>query len=236
MWFCPVNLLETYSSVSSFCLILFIRFYVLRKSAVSPNLESSGLMKKRSLFFLNILCINSWETHRERQRHSQSQREKQTPYGEPDAGFDPMTRESQPELKANIQSLGPPRRGLMVSCSAISPVHQALELHGYLLCLLHAILLLWLSHFAFSPSFLCLLWAKFGPFAINWPVWCCLQLELGQMRCLLELWFYRAFSVLPSERLSLMNEAFNQTICLPQAIAGTIVGLMCVVSSPFLGA
>ena len=42
-----------------------------------------------SNFFLKILFIYSWETHRERQRHRQ--KEKQAPCREPDAGFVPRT-------------------------------------------------------------------------------------------------------------------------------------------------
>ena len=49
--------------------------------------------------FKKILFIYSWETHRERQRYRQ--REKQAPCGEPDAGLDPGTPGSQPEPKAD---------------------------------------------------------------------------------------------------------------------------------------
>ena len=42
----------------------------------------------------------------ERQRHKQ--REKQAPSGEPDAGVDPRTPGSGPELKANAQPLSHP--------------------------------------------------------------------------------------------------------------------------------
>ena len=46
------------------------------------------------------------DTHRERQRHRQ--REKQAPCGDPDAGLDPRTPGSRPELKADAQALSPP--------------------------------------------------------------------------------------------------------------------------------
>ena len=44
-------------------------------------------------------------SERERQRHRQ--REKQAPYGEPKAGFDPRTPGSGPEPKADAQPLSP---------------------------------------------------------------------------------------------------------------------------------
>ena len=43
------------------------------------------------------------ETGRERQRHSQ--REKQAPCGDPDSGLDPKTPESRPGPKADAQPL-----------------------------------------------------------------------------------------------------------------------------------
>ena len=46
------------------------------------------------------------ETHRERQRHTQ--REKQAPCREPDVGLDPGTPGSRPEPKADAQLLSPP--------------------------------------------------------------------------------------------------------------------------------
>ena len=52
--------------------------------------------------FLKILFIYSWEIQRHRQR------EKQTPYREPDSGLDPRTRGSRPEPKADAQSLSHP--------------------------------------------------------------------------------------------------------------------------------
>ena len=42
-------------------------------------------------FFSKILFIYSWETHRERQRHRQ--KEKQAPCREPDVGLDPGSRD-----------------------------------------------------------------------------------------------------------------------------------------------
>ena len=42
----------------------------------------------------------------ERQRHRQ--REKQAPWGDPDAGLDPRTPGSQPEPKADTQPLSDP--------------------------------------------------------------------------------------------------------------------------------
>ena len=46
------------------------------------------------------------DTHCERQRHRQ--REKQAPCREPDAGLDPRTPGSGPELKADAQPLSHP--------------------------------------------------------------------------------------------------------------------------------
>ena len=46
------------------------------------------------------------DTQRERQRHWQ--REKQDPCKEPNAGLDPRTPGSQPELKADAQPLSHP--------------------------------------------------------------------------------------------------------------------------------
>ena len=43
------------------------------------------------LFFLKILFIYPWETHKERQRHRQ--REKQAPCKEPNAGLNPRPRD-----------------------------------------------------------------------------------------------------------------------------------------------
>ena len=50
--------------------------------------------------------IYSQETHRERQRHRQM--EKQAPQGEPDVGLDPGTLGSRPETKAGDQPLSHP--------------------------------------------------------------------------------------------------------------------------------
>ena len=46
------------------------------------------------------------DTHTQRQKHRQ--REKQAPPGEPDAGLDPRTPGSQPEPKADAQTLSHP--------------------------------------------------------------------------------------------------------------------------------
>ena len=56
--------------------------------------------------FKKILFIYSWETHRERQRYRQ--REKQAPCREHDVGLDPGTPESHPEPKADTQPLSHP--------------------------------------------------------------------------------------------------------------------------------
>ena len=53
-------------------------------------------------FFLKILFIYSWGTHRERQR------QKQAPWGEPSAGLNPRTPGSLPEPKADAQPLSHP--------------------------------------------------------------------------------------------------------------------------------
>ena len=50
------------------------------------------------VFLKRLLCIDSWETPREMQRHRQ--REKQAPCGKSDVGLDPRTPGSHPEPKA----------------------------------------------------------------------------------------------------------------------------------------
>ena len=57
-------------------------------------------------FFLKRFYLHIHETHRERWRHRQ--REKQAPCRKPDAGLDPRTPGSRPELKADAQPLGHP--------------------------------------------------------------------------------------------------------------------------------
>ena len=57
-------------------------------------------------FKKKILFIYSWETHRERQRHWQ--REKQAPCREPHVGLDPGPQGSGPEPKADAQPLSHP--------------------------------------------------------------------------------------------------------------------------------
>ena len=64
-------------------------------------------MKSRQLYFFNILFIYSWETQKERQRHSQRE-EKQAPCKEPNAGLDPGNPGLSPEPKANAQLLSHP--------------------------------------------------------------------------------------------------------------------------------
>ena len=56
--------------------------------------------------FKKILPIHSWETHREKQRHRQ--REKQAPCREPYGGLDPSIPGSWPEPKADAQPLSHP--------------------------------------------------------------------------------------------------------------------------------
>ena len=65
--------------------------------------KSLSLIFQVVIFFFFFDFIYSWETHRERQRYRQ--REKQAPCGEPDAGLDPGTLGSHPELKADAQPL-----------------------------------------------------------------------------------------------------------------------------------
>ena len=57
---------------------------------------------------------------RERQRHRQ--REKQDPCREPDAGLDPGTLGSHPELKADAETAEPPRRPRTYDCLVSSSV------------------------------------------------------------------------------------------------------------------
>ena len=74
----------------------------------SAYLVCSGVekMTSLSLSLLNILCIYSRETYRERQRLRQ--REKQAPCRKPDAGPDPRIPGSRPEPKADAQPLSHP--------------------------------------------------------------------------------------------------------------------------------
>ena len=58
-------------------------------------------------FFFKLLCIYSWETHRERQRH-RKRKEKQAPHREPNVGLHPRTSGSQPEMKADAGPLSHP--------------------------------------------------------------------------------------------------------------------------------
>ena len=58
------------------------------------------------LFFSLRFYLFMRDTERERQRHRQ--REKQAPCEEPDAGLDPRTPGSGPELKSNAQPLSHP--------------------------------------------------------------------------------------------------------------------------------
>ena len=67
--------------------------------------EKKVIMKDVISFFKKDF-IYSWETHRERQRHRQ--REKQAPCREPDVGLNPRTPGSQPEPKADAQPLSHP--------------------------------------------------------------------------------------------------------------------------------
>ena len=55
-------------------------------SLVGRFSEKSVIMSKPSFKFFKILFIDERDTHTERQRHMQ--REKQTPCGEPDVGLD----------------------------------------------------------------------------------------------------------------------------------------------------
>ena len=78
------------------------------------NYGISGLIGGAAVFFTMVsfsfyffrfyLLIH--ETHTERQRHRQ--KEKQAPCREGDTGFDPRTPGSQPEPKADTQSLSHP--------------------------------------------------------------------------------------------------------------------------------
>ena len=109
-----------------------------------------GLIFSFDTFLKNIFFIYSWETHRERQRYGQ--REKQAPCREPNVGLDPGTPGSCPEPKEDAQPLshpgGPhltliytastslfPRDSpglLLPSCISIStsPLHSKISLIG----------------------------------------------------------------------------------------------------------
>ena len=47
LWFCLILFFGTHSSASSFCVTLCVCFFVLGRWVMSPDLESSGLTKKR---------------------------------------------------------------------------------------------------------------------------------------------------------------------------------------------
>ena len=68
-------------------------------------IDEFGIEEKWFLFFKKIYLFMR-DTHRERQRHSQ--REKQAPCRESDMGLDPRTPGLQPEPKADTQPLGHP--------------------------------------------------------------------------------------------------------------------------------
>ena len=73
--------------------------------------------------------IYSWETHRERQRYRQ--REKQAPCGELDAGLEPRTPGSQSEPKSDTQCLshpGIPELVLITSLNSNSQIPLGLAL------------------------------------------------------------------------------------------------------------
>ena len=73
-------------------------------------------------FFLTFYLFIP-ETQRERLRHRQ--REKQAPCGEPDAGLDPRTPGSRPELKADAQPLS--HQGPLVGLLLLT-FHKAQEI------------------------------------------------------------------------------------------------------------
>ena len=57
---------------------------------------------------------------RKRERGRDRQREKQAPYVEPDVGLDPRTLGSQPEPKADAQSLSHPGAPTALSLAMLS--------------------------------------------------------------------------------------------------------------------
>ena len=59
------------------------------------------------LFYLKDV-IYLFMREREREKQRRRQREKQAPCGEPDAGLDPRTLGSHPQLKADAQPLSHP--------------------------------------------------------------------------------------------------------------------------------
>lgn len=84
------------------------------------------------------------------------------------------------------------RRGPVVPCNIMSPVHQNLVFQGYLLCVLHGPCYCGSVASAFSSVIcngsLCLLWAEFGPCVVSGPVWGHLGLKLSKSKHLPELW------------------------------------------------
>ena len=68
-------------------------------------LFSLAFVREEFSFFKDFIYLFMRDTERERQRRRQ--REKQVPRREPDAGLDPMTPGSCPELEADTQLLSP---------------------------------------------------------------------------------------------------------------------------------
>ena len=84
-------------------LALFI-LYLLSRLDHSPIITYSHFI---DLFIYLRFYLFIHETHRERGRHRQ--REKHTPWGEPDVGLDPWTPGSSPGPKADTQLPGIPK-------------------------------------------------------------------------------------------------------------------------------
>lgn len=125
----------------------------------------------------------------------------------------------------------------------MSPVHQNLVLQGYPLCVLSVPYCGW-AMFAFSlvvcNGSLCLLSAGVSPcVVVNRPIWGHLGLDLGQTRCLTELWSYilkcRSFSQLyPLKDFCWwVRPAIRLDAC-PQPSAGASVKVVCMVILPSL--
>ena len=74
-----------------------------------------------SIYLFNIFIFLKIVFMRETERQRHRQREKQTPWGEPDVELDPRTLGSQPESKADTQPLSHPRTPTLLIEDTVYP-------------------------------------------------------------------------------------------------------------------
>ena len=85
-----------------------LQTHMASQAVAGKALGSTSLLWRELSFFCFVLfCFLIYDSHRERERHRQ--REKQTPFREPNVGLDPTTPGSRPGLKAGSKSLSHPR-------------------------------------------------------------------------------------------------------------------------------